>query len=1135
MKLIPLCCVAVLLHFSVTGFSQTITLSGKQLPLKQALNDIRKQTGYEFFYETSLLDHALPVTVDLKQASIPAAMDVLLKNQSLSYSVNRKTILITTKPRTAGQAPEVTPPADSIRVKGIVRSSNGDVLTGVSVMIKGADRAVQTDAQGNFTIKTVRGKILTITHVGFAPQELTITGGEFLNITLSAAVSGLDEVIVIGYGTQKKGDLTGSVSTIKENEIRQSKAVSFMEAMQGRAAGVQVTSSSGEPGAGVTVNIRGANSFSSGTQPLYVIDGVQVDINNDEVARSNFGSTAMSNPLSGINPADIVSIEILKDASATAIFGSRGANGVIMVTTKSGKANTSVVEVNAYAGLSERTRKFDMIGPQAYAEYRFATNPADLQFAIDKNGDNIGDTVRDVTKEPSHDWQDEVLRRALTQSYHVSYSGGSAKTTFSINAGYLNQEGLVRKNKFERYTVGFKVNHNASNKIRLGATLNASHGISSGAAGNGGNGVMNWNGLFHAFLLYRPVGVPQPGQLLTDPDGAQGAQIGSPIDFINFSYKTSPLTRLQSDLSADYKISKGLTFTARAGAIFTFSANREFYPATTSWGFADNGIAMLNNSESINWYQTNTLTYNTRFGKDHLFTAMGGFELNDYDARLFNMQGRGFDIQSINVVDNIATAKVLSQLPNTSHYGYNRVSVFGRVNYGWRDRYLLTATLRQDGSSKFGVNHKYALFPSGAIAWKMSNEPFMKKQKVVSDAKLRASFGVTGNDRIPPYQSLANTANAFYSNANGGSSIGAAPNTPENPALKWETTYQYDAGIDLSFFKGKINLTADVYLKKTKDLLIEADVSGQTGYMKQWRNMGQVDNKGLELTLNTENIHTRNFNWNTNFNISFNKNKVRSLGNVSYLPVTVNNTLISQVGRVIAGEQIGTGYGYVFSGVYQLSDFDKQTNGTYLLKQGVAPITGRTVQPGDLKFKDVNGDGVVNSSDYAVISNSNPLHYGGLSNNFQYKNFELSVMLQWSYGNDLINTSRYKYELGSGNIPSLSADFWYNRWTPTNPTNTHPALLGQGKLDMSSYYVADGSFLRMKNVTLAYVITPKAFLKKAGITACRVYLTAENLYTWTGYYGFDPEVVSYSQLLPGIDNIAYPRSKTFTLGLTVKF
>jgi TonB-linked SusC/RagA family outer membrane protein len=1126
MKLTFLLCVVAFMQVSASSFAQKISLQKNNATLLETLNDIRLQSGYNVFYDADLIKNARPINVNLHNVSIEDALAHCFDGQPFNYLIKQNTIVITPKKSDEGVKDLV------FKITGKVTDDQKQPLPGVAVRVKGTSIGTVTDAGGNYSINASdQGSILVFSFIGLESQEVPANRSE-INITLTAKPSNLNEVVVIGYGTQKKSDLTGSLSSIKAQDLQQSKAVSFMEAMQGRASGVQITSSSGEPGAAVNVNIRGANSFNSGTQPLYVIDGIQIDVNSGEVASSGYGNTSQGNPLATINPADIVSIEILKDASATAIFGSRGANGVILVTTKSGKANSSSLEISTSLGISSASKKFKMLGAQDYADYRFLTNPQDPGYAMDTNGDGKLDAVKDMTGVASHDWQNEVLRNALAQNYDISYSGGSAKTTFAASAGYLNQQGLILKNNYERYNLSLKVNHNATSRLKLGTNINATQSISNGPASNGGDNVRNYNGLIQTFLLARPVNITSFTDLAADPDGGT---FGSPLDFVNNAYKQSPFLRLIADLSADYKIIDGLNLNVRGGGIITSSKNKEFYPSSTSWGLPANGVAILNNANTTNWYQTTTLTFTKRINKDHLLTALAGFELNSYTGESFSMVGQGFDLQTINPVDNISTAKVLFQVPTTNKYGYNRESEFGRLNYSWKDRYLLTATLRRDGSSKFGDDFKYAWFPSAAIAWRASNESFMKNQATITDLKIRGGFGVTGNDRIPPYQSLATTANTFYSGSNGTSTLGISPNTLANPRLKWETTYQYDAGVDLTLWTDRINFTADVYLKQTKDLLLQADIPGQTGFIKQWQNLGQIDNKGLELALNTINVRTGDFTWGSNFNISFNRNKVISLGSVNYIPVNIAGGAVISVGRVIVGQPIGTAYGYVFDGIYQLSDFNQQTNGTYLLKPGVTTIQGRVVRPGDPKFKDLNGDGKVdNTNDYTIISNSNPKHFGGFANNFRYKNFELNVLLQWSYGNQILNTGRYRYEAGAGYFANVTQDYWDNKWTPDNPSNKYAAVTAQGKTDISSYFVEDGSYLRLKNVTLSYNLNATPFLKKLGISGCRLYVTGENLHTWTKYTGFDPEVNSYSPLLPGIDNISYPRSRTITFGLNVK-
>ncbi len=1142
MKLIIFFLLITLLQVSAASRAQNVSLRVKNESIEKVFEALTKQSGYHFLYDVKLIDKARPVSVDFKSLPIKEALRKCFEQQPFTYALDEKDVIIISR-ATEGM------PVLQVSISGKVRDENGIGIPGATVMIKNNSAGTITSADGSYKI-SVPGEqsILMFSSVGYKAEEVTVGKQTVINIKLTKQASNLNDVVVVGYGTQRKGDLTGSVAGIKEQEIQQAKSTSFMEAMQGRLAGVQVVSSSGEPGSAVNVVIRGTNSFNSGTQPLYVIDGVQIDVNTNEAARSGIGNTALSNPLAGISPNDIASMEVLKDASATAIFGSRGANGVVVITTKSGKNNTSVLEFNNYAGIAWAPKHIQMLGAQDYARFRLANGTADGNYAIDTNGDNIVDQVRDLSGVQSYDWQREALRTAVTQNYSLSYSGGSTKTSFFTSASYLNQQGLIINNNFERYGLLAKITHNATNRLRLGVNVNLSHAIGKGVASNGGNDVRNNNGIMQMILLTRPLNAPDPTQLALDPDGAA---VSSPVDFASLAYKRSPLSRALADLSANYRIINGLNLDLRAGAVLTQSKNGEFYPTTVSWGFPSKGLAFLNTSSSVNWYQTSTLTYNKRFNQNHSITLLAGFEVNSYEIEAFRLSAQGFDIQNINPLDNIATAKILTVPPSSDKQRYVRVSEFARLNYNFKDKYLLTATLRNDASSKLAEGNKSALFPSVGLAWRASKEKFLENLGFISDLKFRGSFGLTGNERIPPYQSLATLSQVFYASVNNTASLGVAPNVIANPNLKWETTYAYDAGLDLSLFKDRVSLTADVYLKQTKDLLLQADIPAQSGFLRQFQNLGQIDNKGVELALSTINIKKANFTWSSSLNISVNRNKVVSLGSVKYIPVTVYGGPISTLGRVITGQPIGTAYGYVNDGVYQLTDFiirnsagtiidpsqvtEVNLNGlNYTPKPGIPGMSSRTARPGDLKYRDLNGDGIINENDATVISNSNPQHYGGLSNSFTYKNFDLNVLFNWSYGNDILYVGRGRIEAPVSIFANPTEKYWTNRWRIDNPSNVYPSLLSQSKLDVSSYYTEDASFLRLKNLTLGYNLNNSQTLKKLGVNGLRVYLTGVNLYTWTGYSGFDPEVNSYSALLPGVDNISYPRERSIIFGLNIK-
>ena len=561
-----------------------------------------------------------------------------------------------------------------INVTGRVTDKLKEPLPGVTINIKGTKFYTSTNNEGYYKVSVPNEKaVLVFSFISFITEERVVGNSKEINVTLSDRPNDLDEVVVVGYGTEKKSDLTGSVSSLKADQIVQSKTVSFLEAMQGKLAGVQITSASGEPGAGVNISIRGANSINAGTTPLYVIDGVQIDANNGEIGSF---STA-SNPLSSINPSDIESIEVLKDASATAIFGSRGANGVVLITTKSGKGS-SKLEFDSFTGISRANKQLNLIGAQDYATYRFETNGTDPLYGQDTDGNGSLDAVRDYSNEPSINWQDVVLRPALSQNYNVSFSEGGPKTDFSTSLGYFSQEGIVLNNSFERYSLNFKINHKPNTNFKIGTTLNASYIESNGVGGSNGQTLI-YNGIVQSLIMYKPTNVPEAGLSNVDDDNLAG--LSNPLDFVNFSYKRTPLTRIVGNTFAEYKIIPELTLRLSAGAVLTSSDNGEFYPSTTAWGFTRDGMANINNVNTMTWLTSNTLNYTKRFKKKHYLNALVGYDANSYLYKNFVMRAEGFDIQTINGVDNIAQAKVLAQLPTTNRLLSTREAFFGRVNY----------------------------------------------------------------------------------------------------------------------------------------------------------------------------------------------------------------------------------------------------------------------------------------------------------------------------------------------------------------------------------------------------------------------------------------------------------------------
>lgn len=1015
------------------------------------------------------------------------------------------------------------------KIAGEVTDAAGQALPGVTVVASGTTIGTVTGSDGKFTLSVPENtQTLQISFIGMKTQVINIEGKTSVLVKMEQESIGLDEVVAIGYGTMKKSDLTGSVASIKTDEIQKAKTVNFLESMQGKMAGVQVTTQSGEPGSNIEVKIRGASSIVGGISPLYVIDGIQVDVNTNEVASASVATASSMSPLANINPADIESIEVLKDASATAIFGSRGANGVIIVRTKSGRSGKTIFNYDGSFSLSQATKKLDMINGDQYIEYQRILNPtSDVYW--DKNGN-----PKEFPDAKRFDWQDEMLRTATAQTHNFGISGGFKSTTFSASLGYLDQEGIIKKNDYKRYNGRVKVDY-AEKRISSSFNLNASYSIQEGASSAGGG--TDYNGVVQFITLTKPIDVNDP-----NADFLTGGKFIYPTSMIDEAEKEIDMVRILGNTYFAYEIIKGLKLQAEIGGNFSSSKSREFYGKETSWGFVDNGKAALQENRSLSWFNREILTYNNKFEK-HNVNLMGGFELNAYVFENFFIGVSNFPFEATGYND-ISKGKIVSRYTSTK-WGTNRISSFGRINYNYDDRYLLTATLRADGSDKFGTGNRFGWFPSVALAWRINQESFLKNAKQLSNLKLRASYGITGNERIPAYSYFARLDNAYYSN-NGILSLGLAPAAMANPDLKWESTTQYNGGIDIGLFKERIIFNADYYLKQTTDMLLLAPVSSQSGYIQQWKNIGRVDNNGLELMLTIYNIDKKNFKWSTSVNLSLPSNKIVDLGpGVDFIPVTIYGGFFQNVGRVIKDQPVGTAYGFVWDGVYQIEDFTWQNNSdpaiahdkrTYTLKPEVVRVAGSTVQPGTFKFKDLNDDGVVDdNNDRDVISQSYPKHFGGINNNLSYKAFELSFFVDWSYGNQILNESKYLSE-GTQGWMNLRKDFWDDRWTPDNPTNEHGTFAAKNNTSqfISSYYVEDASFIRLKNVNLTYTL-PSKYVGKIGFSDIKIYVNGSNLYTMSKYSGFDPDISFNNQLLPGFDRYSYPKSRTFSLGLKATF
>jgi TonB-dependent starch-binding outer membrane protein SusC len=1025
-------------------------------------------------------------------------------------------------------------------VSGTVTDDAGAALLGVTVGVKGTKVGTSTDKDGKYKLTVpATGKFLVYTYIGMVSQEVPIADKSVVNVQLVSATSTLDDVVAIGYGTVKKKDLTGSVSVVRAKELEQAQSPEWLQALQGRTTGVSITSESGEPGSGINIQIRGANSIVGSASPLFVIDGVQLDINPGEVAATNSSQSTM-NPLSLLNPTDIESIEVLKDASATAIYGSRGANGVVIITTKGGKAGTSVLEYTASLGFSKAAGRVDVLNANDYLTYAALRGGNDPFLLIDSDNNGTLDAPRDFSKVPSADWQDLAMRTAITNNHSLTASGGNAKTNYSAGLGVLFQQGLLIKNGYDRYNLRLRVDHKHSEKLKFGVNLNATVSSNYGAANNGGP--QSFNGVTQQLINARPWILTGTDEDLAQYDPVTETNV-TPVALLTESFKNTRMMRVVGSANLSYKILKSLTYSGLVAGNYSNSKLQEFYNNRTSWGNFYNGLAGISQVETYSYNHSSQLNYVLN-KNGHNLNVLGAFEVYGYNSESFINRIANFADQSTGVND---LRKGSSQLEYSSNrVGNKRLSYLGRVNYTFKNKYLLTASFRADGSDKFGPGKRWAYFPAYAFSWRISNEKFMKNVRAISDLKFRLSYGKTGNEGIPPYSYFSQLQNTFAA-SNNSVLFGMSPATLENPDLQWETTSQYNVGADVGLLNNRLNFTIDYYVKQTRDMLLNAPVSAQSGFFNQWLNIGAIDNSGLELMVTSINIDKKNFKWESSFNISFNDNSVLNIGGAPFMPVTISGSWIQNAGRVIVGQPIGAMFGYKFAGIYQLTDFTWQNNSdptipadnrVYVLNPNLPRLVGGAARPGTLRYADISGprgvpDGQIDDQyDRAVIGNSTPIHFGGFNNTLRYKNFDLNVFFQWSFGNDIFNESKLR-EQGYQPQFNVTYDYFNNYWSEANPSNKYPGL-GQIPVTPSSYFVEDGSFLRFKTLGLGYNL-PKKALQKLGLSLVRFNVTATNLVTWTKYTGLDPEINAISPLFRGLDRFAYPRPRTIALGLNVRF
>lgn len=1021
-------------------------------------------------------------------------------------------------------------------IVGRVVDNDNVPIIGASVVVKGTQTGASTDLNGNFSIRAGEQNVLVFTYLGYKTVEETVGKRTVVNVKMEEeSVSiGAVEIVHTGYGTTTRRDLTGSVAKADMGTIMKSNVTSFDNALAGRVAGVVATTGDGSLGAEATITIRGNNSVTQSSAPLYVIDGFPSE----------------SSMAASINPADIESIDVLKDASAIAIYGARGANGVIVITTKGGTEGKPTVNFNASFSVNRIAKKIDLLSTDDFIGLQEEwLGEATMEKTYYADG-----WTREDYRNLGTDWQDELYRTAFTQNYNLSLSGGNKDgLRYSVGFSALDQDGIIIRSNFQRYQGKVKLTLPISKKIRMDMNANYARTATNGVNPTTAETTSSSSGwLMYSVWGYRPV-APQNKDLLAsildqDIDNSNDYRF-NPVKTAKNEYRKQLTDYLNANIALTFDLHKNLKLRLSGGYTLNDRRREEFNGSETYTGYAGspsgkgvNGSIFWTGQRS--WISSNTLTYRNRFGRSHNFDAMVGFDIQGQRQTYDGVSSTQITSEELGVA-GIYTGNY--QMVKGVYSNWRMMSALFRANYNFRYKYYLTVSFRADGSSKFPSSNRWGYFPSVGASWNFNRENLLKNSAWLNNGKLRASWGLTGNNRTQtPYDFYSQiTVQPGASGSldyvfNGDRVPGYYQSNMENDRLKWETTEQWNVGLDLGFFDDRLKISADWYLKNTRDLLLYALLPGSTGYRQGMLNIGKIRNSGFEFTLESVNVKTRSFQWSTSFNISFNRNRILALvDNQNTLQSSVSweshfNSQFPYISQV--GKPTGMMYGYIYDGTYKPEDFEV-VNGQTVLRDGIAHLSTcqrSQIMPGDMKYRDMNGDGVVDDYDRTIIGCGQPLHTGGFGNTLMWKNFDLNIFFSWSYGNDVLNANRLIFESGWKSQTNQLATY-ADRWSPDNPTSNIPRVAANGREVYSSRVVEDGSFLRLRNISLGYTI-PARVMRKARISELRVFVSADNVWTLTGYSGPDPEVSTRSSVLtPGFDWSAYPRAFGITAGVNITF
>ncbi len=1077
--------------------AQEVNMSFKNTSLSKVFREIQKQTGYQFLYTEEVVDTKQKINIQLKNASLREALDKCLNAEMLEYIIDEKTIVIRRKQHIPSSENKI-----NRDISGRIVSESGEPIAGASVVVKGTNIGTSTDPGGNFTLQVSQQTVvLVVSSVGYETKEVNVSGSTPVSITLATKSDELDDIVVVGFGTQKKVDVTGAISTIKASDVNQGINQSVPHALQGRASGVTVLQSAGDPGAGVSLRIRGSGTLND-NNPLYVVDGI-------------IGS------IEGLNPADIENISILKDAASAAIYGSRGANGVVIVTTKKGKREQpTVISVNSSHGMQQAWK----MPTSLTAEERNIIHKE----ALTNDGTPATEPIWDYYNNPDNavtrtDWFKEVLQNAYTTSNDISVNGGSKRSNYSFSLGYLNSDGIVLGSNFKRYNIRFNSQHEVVKNLIIGENISIVVGDRKNVSTRPA-----WDGvLSSAYFNFRniPVWANEAEQIYGAPSG----DFPNPVASLHSRDNTSRNASVGGNVYLEYKFLKFLTAKTDFAYTYAFNKSKNFTAIAQNGGRGLNENSLSQSFTTGNtWIWNNILSFDHQFGNHHLAALAGASAESGISEWVSSGTAKNFSNQDP-ALRYLSNGTLFQGFPGGSADDYALQGYFGRVSYSFDDKYLLAANIRRDGSSKFAPNKRWGTFPSVSAGWRISEEKFFENLSgTVSDLKIRGSWGRLGNDKIPNYQFFSTVSSVSAPTLNGEIFAAVAQNTMANPEIRWEVTTQTDIGLDMGFWNNRLSFTFDYFHKNTTDILVRVPLLGSLGVgQSPFRNAGNVTNKGYEASLTYRNRHGK-LGYEVMANFSQVKNKLESFGIAGASDLYVSDYKNINVGRFSEGTPLGHFYVLNKLGIFQSqSEIDSYVdrNGNKIQPNAV---------PGDFKFEDADGDGTINANDRINAGNSFPTITYSVSGSLNYGPFDLNMLWVGTQGNKIFNglTLGGKLMQGTG---YNNAKGILDRWTPESPGNDVPRVTVRdlnNNRAYSTFFIEDGSYVRLKYLTMGYSFNQQLLGKN--ITKLRVFMTFQNLLTFTRYTGFDPEVgadIDYSSNMYGVDRGTYPQARSYIIGI----